>query len=168
MLKLKLINGASAPKYQTKGASGFDLSAVTIDAVYNGVRTVDEPRLKDIQRKFQANFNINLRPGERITFGTGIMVADMKPGYELQIRSRSSLAAKKGLFVSNQPGTVDSDYRGEIKISIFNSTKYLNSIEKGSRIAQAVLQKVEITDIEFVEEVGETVRSDGGFGSTGK
>lgn len=168
MLKLKLINGASAPKYQTKGASGFDLSAVTIDAVYNGVRTVDEPRLKDIQRKFQANFNINLRPGERITFGTGIMVADMKPGYELQIRSRSSLAAKKGLFVSNQPGTVDSDYRGEIKISIFNSTKYLNSIEKDSRIAQAILQKVETTDIEFVEEVGETVRSDGGFGSTGK
>lgn len=166
MISLKLIDDVEVPVYQTEGASGFDLEANSIIAVYDGTKELKEDKLKALQDKFKENKYINLRPNERITFGTGIQVSDMRPDVELAIRSRSSVAAKRGLFVSNQPGTVDSDYRGEIMVSIFNSTKYLNAVQKNSRIAQAVCQKVERPEINITDDVVSTERGDGGFGST--
>lgn len=168
MLSLKLIDDVTIPSYQTEGASGFDLQANSIKAVYDGTKTAEEDKLQILQDKFHDKGFINLRPGERITFGTGLQLADMNPNYEIQIRSRSSVAGKRGLFVSNQPGTIDADYRGEIMVSIFNSTNYLNAIRKKERIAQAVIQKVEKLKLNITEDVTETERGEGGFGSTGE
>jgi len=98
---------------------------------------------------------------------TGIKVA-VPSGYELQIRPRSGLAINKGLTVLNTPGTVDSGYRGEVKVVIFNTnSKDTVVIEKGERIAQAVLKKVEVIEWEECEGLDETTRNEGGFGSSG-
>jgi len=114
-----------------------------------------------------AGEKISLKPQERALIPTGIKVA-VPSGYELQIRPRSGLAINKGLTVLNTPGTVDSGYRGEVKVIIFNtSPKDTVEIEKGERIAQAVLNKVEPIEWEECEGLDETRRNEGGFGSTG-
>ena len=111
--------------------------------------------------------DISLKPQERALIPTGIRVA-VPLGYELQIRPRSGLAINKGLTVLNTPGTVDSTYRGEVKVIIFNtSPKESVEIKKGERIAQAVLKKVEPIEWEECEGLDETTRNEGGFGSTG-
>ena len=114
-----------------------------------------------------AGEEISLKPQERALIPTGIRVA-VPLGYELQIRPRSGLAINKGLTVLNTPGTVDSTYRGEVKVIIFNtSPKESVEIKKGERIAQAVLKKVEPIEWEECEGLDETTRNEGGFGSTG-
>jgi dUTP pyrophosphatase len=114
-----------------------------------------------------AGEKILLKPQERALISTGIKVA-VPSGYELQIRPRSGLAINKGLTVLNSPGTVDSTYRGEVQVIIFNaSPKETIEIRKGERIAQAVLKKVELIEWEECEELDETMRNEGGFGSTG-
>ncbi len=114
-----------------------------------------------------AGEEISLKPQERALIPTGIKVA-VPSGYELQIRPRSGLAINKGLTVLNTPGTVDSTYRGEVKVIVFNtSPKEIIEIEKGERIAQAVLKKVEPIEWEECEGLDETTRNEGGFGSTG-
>lgn len=171
MFKLKLIGNVKPPKYQSERASGFDVEANRIHSIFDGTVKLEEDKLNMLQEKFNTRKFINLRPGERITFGTGLILADMEAGYELQVRSRSGIATKKGLIVTNQPGTIDADYRGEILVSITNNTKYLNAVYKNSRIAQIVCQKVEKpidNDIPIVDEIVETVRGESGFGSTGK
>ena len=116
---------------------------------------------------FNAGEEISLKPQERTLIPTGIRVA-VPSGYELQIRPRSGLAINKGLTILNTPGTVDSTYRGEVKVIIFNtSPKETIEIKQGERIAQAVLKKVEPIEWEECEGLDETARNEGGFGSTG-
>jgi len=115
---------------------------------------------------FNAGEKISLKPQERALIPAGIRIA-VPSGYELQIRPRSGLAINKGLTVLNSPGTIDSTYRGEVKVILLNTSKETVEIEKGERIAQAVLKKVEIIEWEECEKLNETMRNEGGFGSTG-
>ena len=136
--------GAQAPVQGTPGAAGWDLRA----------------RLDDVVR---------LEPGARVTIPTGIRLA-LPVGYEGQVRPRSGLAADYGLTVGNAPGTVDSDYRGEVLVLLVNHGTRAVVIVPGERIAQLVIApvpQVRIVEVGSVEALGATVRGDGGFGSTG-
>lgn len=136
-------NPLPLPQYHSSEASGIDLMA-----------DVDKP--------------VILEPGQRELIPTGIAI-ELPEGYEAQIRPRSGLAIKKGISIVNAPGTIDSDYRGEIRIILINLGHESVKIERGDRIAQMVIAPV--TRADLVEEVGEleeTKRSSGGFGSTGQ
>lgn len=167
MIKLKLEKGIELPKYATEESAGLDIIANSIKKVYKGEKEVDEHKLNKICKGFEKNGYIKLRPFERILFGTGITVADMDKSLELQVRSRSGITLKRGLFVANQPGTIDADYRGEIGVIIYNSNPYLIKVEYKERIAQLVPKRIERPRIEEVEIIKESKRSSGGFGSTG-
>ena len=130
------------PVYKTSGSSGMDLVAY-------------------IKNK------INIKPGKSAIISTGIAVA-IPRNYEIQIRPRSGLAAKKGISVLNTPGTVDSDYRGEIKIILINFKKKKFIVKSGDRIAQMVLCPVAMGELKEVKILPRTVRGKRGFGSTGK
>ena len=130
------------PVYKTSGSSGMDLVAY-------------------IKSK------INIKPGKTAIVPTGIAVA-IPRNYEIQIRPRSGLAAKKGISVLNTPGTVDSDYRGEIKIILINLSKKKFIVKSGDRIAQMVLCPVVMGELKEVKILPRTVRGKRGFGSTGK
>ncbi len=136
----KLNKDAKLPFYATEHASGMDLVCV------------DETVL--------------LRPLERALVSTGIAI-ELPEGYEAQIRPRSGLAIKQGITVLNAPGTIDRDYRGEIKVILINLSDKEVVIQKGDRIAQMVISPVAKVDIVEVEELSATKRQDGGFGSTG-
>ncbi len=127
--------------YATKGSAGIDLRANN-----------ENPEI--------------IKPGETKLIPTGIAVA-LPKGYEAQIRPRSGLALKNSLTVLNTPGTIDSDYRGEIGIILINHGKKDYIVENGARIAQMVIAKYEQVELEFVKELDETKRGSGGFGSTG-
>lgn len=131
---------AKLPEYQTKGAAGMDILA-----------NITYPKW--------------LEPGQIEAIPTGLEVA-IPPGFELQIRSRSGLA-KKGVVVVNGIGTIDSDFRGEIQVLLINLGKEKFQVDKGMRIAQFVLNKVDRVEWNSVLELDETDRGDGGFGSTG-
>ena len=133
---------AQIPKYKTDGSSGLDLMAL----IENSIR---------------------IKPQESALIPTGISVA-LPQDTEIQIRSRSGLAAKSSISVLNTPGTIDSDYRGEIKIIIYNHGNEDFIIENGDRIAQMILAPVHKIELEESENLPDTVRGDGGFGSTGK
>lgn len=138
---------AKIPQYMTPGAAGADLHAVMDDG----------------------KTSLELAPGERMLISTGL-VAEIPEGYEMQIRPRSGLAMKNGVTVLNAPGTVDSDYRGEIAVLLINLGDDFFEVKKGMRIAQMVLAPVEQLKFETVESVsdlGTTRRGAGGFGSTG-
>jgi len=128
---------AIIPKYQTKGAAGFDFHAIE---------------------------DFTLLEGQTSLIKTGL-VFEVPEGYELQIRSRSGLALKHGVFVLNGPGTIDSDYRGEVGIILTNAGKNF-TIKKGDRIAQGVINAIIQAEFEEALEVSETGRGKGGFGST--
>lgn len=113
------------------------------------------------------NFPLTLQPLERILVPTGLFV-EIPAGYEIQVRPRSGLAVKHGITCLNSPGTIDSDYRGEIKIILINLSASEQVINPGDRIAQMIVQKVERADLEQVANLNETARADGGFGHTGK
>lgn len=133
------------PQYQTPGASGFDFKAFIPMA---------------------PNF-ISIGPGKICSIETGLSV-EMPDGYEMQIRSRSGLAFKEGLFVLNQPGTVDMDYRGPIRILLANFMTWSYSVKHGDRIAQGVVCPVVQADIKAVQSIRmDTQRGAGGYGSTG-
>ena len=137
----KINKNTSLPEYKTEGSSGMDLLA-----------DIDKP--------------IKLASGEKKLISTGIAVAIPKE-FEIQIRPRSGLAAKSGISVLNTPGTIDSDYRGEIKVILINLSKKSFIINKNDRIAQMVLCPIIKGVFEEVEELPKTVRGSGGFGSTG-
>ena len=107
-----------------------------------------------------------LRPGERKLFGTGLAFA-LPEGYEMQIRPRSGMAWKKGVTVLNSPGTIDSDYRGEVKVMLVNHDKSPVQIRKGDRIAQAVIAQHAEASLILTDDLDDTERGEGGFGSTG-
>ena len=129
------------PRYETEGSSGMDLSA-------------------------NINSNIEIEPGDSTIIPTGISVSIPK-NFEIQIRPRSGLAAKNQISVLNTPGTIDADYRGEIKVILINLGKKKFILEKGSRIAQMVLCPIAKAKIREVENLEKTDRGSGGFGSTG-
>ncbi|MDA9624772.1 dUTP diphosphatase [Candidatus Pelagibacter bacterium] len=137
----RLSKEVSLPKYETAGSSGMDLAA-NIDA------------------------NINLEPGKSTVVPTGLSIA-IPLGFEVQIRPRSGLAAKNNISVLNTPGTIDADYRGEIKVILINLSEEMFVIEKGLRIAQMVVCPIIQAEFEEVNELNETIRGTGGFGSTG-
>jgi dUTP pyrophosphatase len=136
--------GLELPAYETSGSAGMDVRAAV---------PVAEP--------------ITLKPGERAMVPTGLSVA-IPEGYEFQVRPRSGLAAKHGLTCLNTPGTIDSDYRGEIKVILINLGAEAFVIQRGERIAQLVLAPVTRLAWSEVDALDETARGAGGFGSTGR
>ncbi len=136
--------GLDLPAYETLGAAGMDVRA----AVPEG-----EP--------------IVLAPGQRAMVATGLSVA-IPQGYEIQMRPRSGLAAKHGLTCLNAPGTIDSDYRGELKVILINHGTEAFTINRGERIGQMVLAPVTRIVWNEVDDLGDTARGTGGFGSTGR
>lgn len=168
MISVVLQEGVELPKYETPGASGLDVKAISILKVFKGDVEVEGDKLEKIKANFIDRGFIKLRGHERILFGTGITIADMPQDVELQVRNRSGVALKRGLLVANSPGTVDADYRGEIGVIIYNSSPYLNKVEKNERIAQIVPSKVHKEEFGRTTEIIETSRGTGGFGSSGK
>lgn len=144
MQKVKIIhqNNHALPHYATEGASGMDIRA-------------------------NLNESIIIKPLERLLIPTGIFI-QLPQGYEAQIRPRSGLAYKNGITVLNSPGTIDSDYIGEIKILLINLSNQDFLIENGERIAQMIIAPYTKIEWEKVEILNETQRGEGGFGSTGK
>tara|TARA_B100002052_G_scaffold245752_1_gene231616 strand:+ start:26 stop:463 length:438 start_codon:yes stop_codon:yes gene_type:complete len=138
----RLSSKVELPKYKTQGSSGLDLMAF-------------------IEK------SITLNPKESVLVPTGISVA-IAEDLEIQIRPRSGLAAKSNISVLNTPGTIDSDYRGEIKVILFNHGKNEFIINNKDRIAQMVLAPIIKAEFEEVDELPDTIRGEGGFGSTGK
>ena len=138
----KLNPNVKLPTYKTSGASGMDLKAF-----------IEE--------------SINLKPGKSCLIPTGLSVA-FSEKYEIQIRPRSGLAAKNNISILNTPGTIDSDYRGEIKIILFNHGSENFIINNNDRIAQMVLTPIIKIELEETNELPESIRGEGGFGSTGK
>ena len=142
-MNIKIINKSShdLPHYETISSAGMDLRA-----------NLSESRI--------------LKPLERSIVGTGLFI-ELPVGYEAQVRPRSGLAAKKGITVLNAPGTIDADYRGEIGVILVNLSNEEFTINNGERIAQLVIAKHDRAEWIKVEELNETTRGDGGFGSTG-
>lgn len=142
-MTIKIINKSNhaLPNYETIASAGMDLRA-----------NLSESR--------------TLKPLERSIVGTGLFM-ELPIGYEAQVRPRSGLAAKKGITVLNAPGTIDADYRGEIGVILVNLSNEDFTIQNGERIAQLVIAKHERAEWEEVQELSETSRGEGGFGSTG-
>jgi dUTP pyrophosphatase len=142
-MRVKIINKSDnpLPTYETKGSAGMDIRA-----------HIEAP--------------ITLQSLERYLVPTGLYI-ELPIGYEAQIRPRSGLASKRGLTCINSPGTIDSDYRGEIKVAMVNLSAQPQVIEIGERIAQMVIARYEQAILEPVEGLSETSRGAGGFGSTG-
>lgn len=142
-MKIKIINKSDhpLPHYETLASAGMDLRANSTEA-------------------------ITLQPLERTIVKTGLFI-ELPIGYEAQVRPRSGLAAKKGITVLNAPGTVDADYRGEIGVILVNLSNEPFTVENGERIAQLVIARHERAEWIEVEELSDTTRGAGGFGSTG-
>ena len=137
----RLSKDINLPKYETDGSSGMDLSA-------------------------NINSHIKIEPGETSIIPTGISVSIPK-NFEIQIRPRSGLAAKNQISVLNTPGTIDADYRGELKVILINLSDKTFTVERGSRIAQMVLCPIVKAKFKEVDTLDDTNRGAGGFGSTG-
>lgn len=144
VIKVKIINQSSnpLPQYATEGSAGMDIMANIVEPV-------------------------KLSPLQRLLVPTGLFI-ELPAGYEAQVRPRSGLAIKHGITCLNSPGTIDSDYRGEIKVILVNLSDQDHIIQPGDRIAQMVIHTVEMIQWEPVKEVAATIRNDGGFGHTGK
>ena len=139
--KLENFRELTLPKYETAGSAGMDLTA-----------SIDE--------------DIIIKSGEIKLIKTGIAIA-LEKGFEAQIRPRSGLALKNGITVLNTPGTIDSDYRGEICVILINHSKFDFVVSRGMRIAQMIIAKYAQAEIVEVENLDETIRGTSGFGSTG-
>ena len=168
MIKFKLEEGIELPKFESALASGFDVVAHSIIKVYKGDKEVTGEKLDKVRQSFNDRGYIKLRPFERVLFGTGLTLADINTSLEIQVRPRSGVSLKRGLFVANSPGTIDADYRGEIGIILTNTSNVPVRINDGERLMQLVLAKHEVAEWEEVEVLPETDRGEGGFGHTGK
>ena len=141
-MKIKVISlSGILPQYETEGSAGMDIKAY-----------LEEP--------------VTLKPGKRALIPTGLFM-EIPEGFEVQIRARSGLAVKYGIGLTNGIGTIDSDYRGEIKVSLINWGEEDFTINNGERIAQMVVSRYEKAELEEVEVISETTRGSGGFGHTG-
>ncbi len=151
----------------SEGAAGIDIAATTVLAAYKGDRAVDAKRLEKIKESFEKRGYLKLRSLERVLFGSGIKVS-LPKNLELQVRSRSGLSLNKGLVVLNSPATIDSDYRGEIGILMYNTTPFLNPVKRGQRVAQLVPKEIPNVEWEQGVVINNTARGAEGFGSTGE
>ncbi len=144
MIKIKIVNNGTQPlpQYATAGSAGMDLRA-----------NIENPIL--------------IKPLDRKLIPTGLHIA-LPEGYEAQIRPRSGLAIKHGITCLNTPGTIDSDYRGDVGVILVNLSNEDYVVQPGERIAQMIINKYEQADFELVETLDETERGEGGFGHTGK
>ena len=140
LIKIKTLSG-QLPQYETAGSAGMDIRAY-----------IEEP--------------VTIAPGKRALIPTGLFM-EIPEGYEVQIRARSGLAVKYGIGLTNGIGTIDSDYRGEIKVSLINWGEEDFTVNNGDRIAQIVVAKYERAQLVQAEELSETERGSGGFGHTG-
>lgn len=140
LIKIKTLSG-QLPQYETTGSAGMDIRAY-----------IEEP--------------VTIAPGKRALIPTGLFM-EIPEGYEVQIRARSGLAVKHGIGLTNGIGTIDSDYRGEIKVSLINWGEEDFTVNNGDRIAQIVVAKYERAQLVQAEELSETKRGSGGFGHTG-
>ena len=151
IVKIKLLenydNNLELPQYETEGAAGADIRASLPEEIRKSGMVIS--------------------PGKRELVPTGISM-EIPKGYEVQVRPRSGLSLKTSLLVVNSPGTIDSDYRGEVKIILGNFGEETHFVKHGERIAQIVLAPVTQAKFETVETLDETVRGEGGFGSTGR
>jgi dUTP pyrophosphatase len=143
-LCLSPAEGLALPAYETADAAGMDLRAAVEDSA-----------------------PVTLAPGHRAMIPTGLTIA-LPPGFEAQVRPRSGLAAKHGITCLNSPGTVDADYRGEVKVILINLGQEPFVIKRGERIAQMIIAPVTRAELKVVAELDETRRGAGGFGSTGR
>jgi len=143
-MKIRIVNKSNnkLPEYATASSAGMDLRAYL-------------------------KMPVILHPKERKIIPTGLFI-ELPEGYEAQIRPRSGLAAEKGITVLNSPGTIDSDYRGEIKVILINLSEEIFEIKNGDRIAQMIISKYERILWNKVEEIDKTERNSGGFGHTGR
>ena len=143
-MKVKIVNKSAfdTPKYATEFSAGMDLKANIVEPV-------------------------ELEPLERAMVPTGLYI-ELPDGYEAQVRPRSGLAAKFGITVANAPGTIDADYRGEIKVILINLSKEKFVINPGERVAQMVIAKYEKVEWQEVGQLSDSERGEGGFGSTGR
>ncbi|CAM4126490.1 deoxyuridine 5'-triphosphate nucleotidohydrolase [Pedobacter westerhofensis] len=143
-MKINIINksGLALPQYETAHAAGMDMRAFTPEEIV-------------------------IKPLQRILVPTGLHI-ELPVGYEAQIRPRSGLAYKHGISIVNSPGTIDADYRGEIKVLLVNLSDTDFVVNNGDRIAQMVIAKHETISWETVEELSDTARGEGGYGHTGK
>lgn len=144
MLQIRIVNqsGMPLPKYETSGSAGMDLRA-------------------------NLETDITLKPLERALIPTGLFI-ELPQGYEAQVRPRSGISIKHGITMINCIGTIDSDYRGEIKVPVVNLSNEAYTLKHGERVAQMVIAKYETAVLEAVAVINETDRGAGGFGSTGK
>lgn len=144
MLTIRIVNksGMPLPQYETSGSAGMDLRAV-------------------LEKE------LVLKPLERTLVPTGLFI-ELPHGYEAQVRPRSGMSIKHGITMINCVGTIDSDYRGEIKVPVVNLSNETYTLKHGERVAQMVIAKYETAKLEAVEVINETDRGAGGFGSTGK
>lgn len=142
-VRVNIVNTStnSLPAYATSGSAGMDIRAY-----------LKEP--------------VSLQPLERSLISTGLFI-ELPEGYEAQIRPRSGMAIRQGITCLNSPGTVDSDYRGELKIILINLSNVVQTINHGDRIAQMVIAKTEKAELILVQELTESMRGEGGFGHTG-
>ena len=143
-VKVKIINKSAnpLPDYATEGSAGMDIRASLAETIL-------------------------MNPMERRLVPTGLFI-ELPEGYEAQVRPRSGLAIKQGITCLNTPGTIDSDYRGEIKVILINLSQEEQAIQNGDRIAQMIISKVERAEWKEVNEITVTARNEGGFGHTGK
>jgi dUTP pyrophosphatase len=143
-VKVQIINQSNnpLPEYATHGSAGMDLRA-----------NLQHP--------------VTIKPMERLLISTGIFI-ELPDNYEAQVRPRSGLAIKYGLTCLNSPGTVDADYRGELKVILINLSNEDHTVLHGDRVAQIVIHKVEKVKWKAVEKISDTLRGEGGFGHTGK
>lgn len=143
MVSVKVVNQSDndIPQYATQGAAGMDLKA-----------NLQQP--------------VSLSPLQRQMIPTGLFI-ELPDGYEAQVRPRSGMAHKNGITCLNSPGTIDSDYRGEIKIILINLSDTLQTIKHGDRIAQLIIAKVEKAEWKVVQQLNQSQRGEGGFGHTG-
>jgi dUTP pyrophosphatase len=143
MLQVSIVNKSDnpLPEYATPGSAGMDIRA-----------NLESP--------------VTLQPLERYLVPTGLFI-ELPQGYEAQMRPRSGLAIKQGITCLNSPGTIDSDYRGELKVVLVNLGKETQTIHHGDRIAQLVISRAEQAALVLVQQLNETVRGEGGFGHTG-
>lgn len=142
----KLRAGVATPRYMSEGAAGMDLSYAPSGA---------------------SDASLSVEPGARVAVPTGLAV-EIPPGFEGQVRPRSGLARTAGVTLVNAPGTIDSDYRGEVTVLLVNLGQKTHIIAPGDRIAQLIIAPVARVDLEEVSELGQTERGAGGFGHTGR
>lgn len=173
-MMIPVITGNTLPAYETPASAGMDVCAdfwhivekFLFDTTINRRDSTYEDEEGELHHVNVID-SLTINPGGRALIPTDLRVA-IPEGYEIQVRPRSGLALKNGITVLNTPGTIDADYRGEIGVIVINHGTEPFTIHAGDRIAQLVLNKVERIEWSQVEELPETTRGEGGFGSTGK